>query len=283
MNRCQCGRLISHHKHMCLACMWQEAQKRAQSMKIKPKEICTCSICGKEFFKRAYTRGIYCSDECRKEGYERYRNSLVTTTCIVCGQKFWRKVNSHPERCPECRENHRTILSVQKEGLKKKRKAKERVPAAEKHKQLERLPDGPDRRDFWMGDRGMMPVSEKEAGRPGARAVIRINPAKLRAPLLPPTREKNAESPEDAFYRKVAEAKKRQQQYDKKKPRNSHPHDGYTKDEDALILDMDDAGAPAEEIAEVLGRSKAGVLYRLARLRRDQDDLRKLLAKAPVL
>lgn len=29
MNRCQCGRLISHHKHMCLACMWQEAQRRA--------------------------------------------------------------------------------------------------------------------------------------------------------------------------------------------------------------------------------------------------------------
>lgn len=29
MNTCKCGKQISHHKTMCIACMWKEAQKRA--------------------------------------------------------------------------------------------------------------------------------------------------------------------------------------------------------------------------------------------------------------
>lgn len=52
----------------------------------------------------------------------------------------------------------------------------------------------------------------------------------------------------------------------KKKP-NSHPNDGYTQDEDDLIIDMTDGGATLEEISEMLGRSEAGVRYRLKKLR----------------
>lgn len=236
--------------------------------------VITCKICGKRFQQTKRTQKC-CSKECSEENAKQIarasneakkaaRNRPKTILCTICGKEIPNNT-ANRKYCEACRieanrehaRNRLSRISMLKILKPKIEASPTSNTAAEEHIQV--IPDTP------------------------VRARLKVDPSSLPKPLLPPTREKHAESPEDAFYRKLAEAKKRQQQYDKKKPRNSHPHDGYTKDEDALILEMDDSGAALEEISSALGRPVGGIRYRLARLRRDQDDLRKLLEKAPVL
>ena len=88
-------------------------------------------------------------------------------------------------------------------------------------------------------------------------------------PVLEPTRTWRGKTPDEWRAQRIAEANKkyRDNGTDVKKKRNSHPNDSYTQDEDDLILDMTDGGATLEEISEILGRSEAGVRYRLKKLR----------------
>ena len=196
MNRCQCGRLISHHKHMCLACMWHEAKRRAETMKIKPKEIKVCKKCGKEFFPKNSTREIYCSDKCRKQAtYQMQKARRKWGICMICGAEFEYSAINRRKRCDECTEAD--IRKPYKLAEKKRTTPDEkRSSAAEKAARLARLPEGADPRDAWMRDVGAIPI-KTETARGKAKAFIRISPAKLRAPFLPPTHEWRGKAPEE--------------------------------------------------------------------------------------
>ena len=267
MHTCNCGKPISNHKSLCLKCMWQEAQRRAE-MKIKPKEIKTCNNCGKEFFPKNSTREIYCSDKCRRQAtYQRQRDRRQRATCMICGVEFEYTGMSRRKRCDECTEaDIRKPYNIHK---KRKKPANEkRSSAAEKAARLARLPEGANPKDAWMEDVGAIQITPRIT-RTGAKAAIKINPAKLRPPILEPTRTWRGKTPDEWRAQRIAEAKKkyRDNGTDMKKKRNSHPNDSYTQDEDDLILDMTDGGATLEEISEMLGRSEAGVRYRLKKLR----------------
>lgn len=186
MNRCQCGRLISHHKHMCLACMWQEAQNRVMAKRL-PKENYTCKWCGKEYVPNS-SRQMYCSDECRKAVLREYENTLKTLICMVCGKEFKAKRNSVASRCYDCRENHRTILSRQRDA-KKKRLERKMLALSERKAAAEAIPEGPCARDAWMRNTGPIPVAQT-VERTGAKAVLKVNAADLKKPMLEPTRDR---------------------------------------------------------------------------------------------
>lgn len=182
MTRCPCGRFISHHKHMCLACMWQEAQKRVMAKRL-PKENYTCKWCGKEYVPNS-SRQMYCSDECRKAVLREYENTLKTLTCMVCGKEFQAKRNSVASRCYDCRENHRTILSRQRDA-KKKRLERKMMALSERKPAVEAIPEGPCDRDAWMGDCGWIPLVPQKK----IKACLKINPAELKKPMFAPTRD----------------------------------------------------------------------------------------------
>lgn len=237
-------------------------------MKIKPKEIKTCKNCGKEFFPKSSTREIYCSDKCRRQvAYQRQRDRRQRVTCMICGVEFEYTGMSRRKRCDECAE-----ADIRKPyKLHEKRKtppSEKRSSAAEKAARLSRLPEGANPKDAWMEDMGAVKITPGIT-RTGAKAVIKINPAKLRPPILEPTHEWRGKTPEEWRAQSIAEAKKKYRDNGpgEKKKRNRHPKDGYTPDEDDLILDMTDGGATLEEISEILGRSKDGVRYRLKKLR----------------
>lgn len=268
MRRCQCGRLISHHKHMCLACMWQEAKRRTETMKIKPKEIKVCQKCGKEFFPKNSTRGIYCSDKCRKQAtYQRQKARRKWGICMICGVEFEYSAINRRKRCDECTEAD--IRKPYKISQKRKRPPEGKCSsAAEKAARLARLPEGANPKDAWMEDIGAIQITPGIT-RTGAKAAMKISPAKLRPTILEPTREWKGKTPDEMRAQNIAEAKKkyRDNSQGEKKKRNCHPNDGYTPDEDDLILDMTNGGATLEEISEILGRSRDGLKYRLKKLR----------------
>lgn len=83
MHACGCGKIISDRKSMCIACMWAEAQRRTEEMKLK-RELHICPQCGKEFWTgKSYQR--FCSKACCNE----YNRSLVETrVCDMCGKEF---------------------------------------------------------------------------------------------------------------------------------------------------------------------------------------------------
>lgn len=267
MHTCNCGKPISNHKSLCLKCMWQEAQRRAE-MKIKPKEIKVCQNCGKEFFPKNSTREIYCSKKCGKQAaYKRQKERQIRAVCIICGAEFKYSAASRRKRCDECIEAD--IHKPYKTHKKQMRLPDEkRSSAEEKAARLAKLPEGANPKDAWMEDIGTIQITPGIA-RTGAKAAIKINPAKLCPPILEPTRTWHGKTPDERRAQSIAEAKKkyRDNSPGEKKKRNCHPNDGYTQDEDDLILDMTDGGATLEEISEMLGRSAAGVRYRLKKLR----------------
>lgn len=151
-------------------------------MKIKPKEIKTCNNCGKEFFPKNSTREIYCSDKCRRQAtYQRQRDRRQRATCMICGVDFEYTGMSRRKRCDECTEaDIRKPYNVHK---KRKKPANEkRSSAAEKAARLARLPEGANPKDAWMEDVGAIQITPRIT-RTGAKAAIKINPAKLRPPF----------------------------------------------------------------------------------------------------
>ena len=264
MNRCQCGRLISHHKHMCLACMWHEAKRRAETMKIKPKEIKVCKKCGKEFFPKNSTREIYCSDKCRKQAtYQMQKARRKWGICMICGAEFEYSAINRRKRCDECTEAD--IRKPYKLAEKKRTTPDEkRSSAAEKAARLARLPEGADPRDAWMRDVGAIPI-KTETARGKAKAFIRINPAKLPAPPREPTRRWKGKTAEERFLESVAKAKAeyRMKAPAERKRRDTCPKGRYTETEDAIILNMRKSGVKIAQIAEATGRSVPAIKQRL--------------------
>jgi len=268
VHACGCGKIISDRKTMCIACMWMEAQRRAEKMKAIKQDLHICPQCGKEFWTgKSYRR--FCSKTC----CDKYNHSLIEIRkCDACGKEFEARRISQAKKCPICRKIRPAHNST----------GKARTRKCAFTANVDNRPDGACEKDMWMGDLGHIPVSRTQLTK--AKARIRIPLEKLPKPMLEPTRQWTGETAEDIALRKLARQQEHQKQYfNQDKKRNCHPRDGYTMEEDALILEMDDAGSSLEDIAKMIGRAKEGVRYRLKRLRRDQDDLRKLLQNTAVL
>ena len=246
MNRCQCGRLISHHKHMCLACMWREAQRRAGGcMKIKPMESRVCKNCGKAFLTDHPTK-CFCSNDC---GNKFYNDRTETRICAVCGKAFDTRVKNETVKCPDCYGKGKKV-----QARKTKRCAF--TPSTDN------APDGPMAKDLWMPDMGSVLIRPQ---RTGARAAVKINPAKLPAPPREPTRQWTGKTAEERFLESVAKAKA---EYSMKAPserkrRDTCPKGRYTETEDAIILNMRKSGVKIAQIAAATGRSVPAIKQRL--------------------
>lgn len=238
--------------------------------------VATCKICGKRFRRTKRTQKC-CSKECSAENAKRIaqagnearkaaRNRPKTIQCAMCGKEIPNST-SNRKYCEVCRieanrehaRNRLSRMSMLKILKPKAETSPTPSQAAEEYTPV--IPNNP------------------------VRARLKVDPSSLPKPLLPPTKEWRGMTPEDKLLESIAKSKRayRANGNGKNKKRNSHPLDGYTREEDAMILDMADNGRSLEDISSALGRPVGGVRYRLKRLRRDQDDLRKLLESPPLL
>ena len=103
---------------------------------------------------------------------------------------------------------------------------------------------------------------------------LKVDVSKLPKPPREPTLAYRGPSPEDRELKRLYEAAKRQQAMEeayKNRKRECHPHNRYTPEEDAMLLEMADEGAEVGVIAQAMGRSAAGVKQRLMKLRSERE------------
>lgn len=249
MKKCDCGKIISSHKSMCLACMWQEAQRRAGGgMKTKQR---VCKNCGKTFSTNHSTK-CFCTYDCRNKFYN---DRTEIRICVVCGKAFDTRVQNQTVKCPDCYGNG-------KKPQAKKIKKCIFTPS------VDNTPDGPMTKDLWLPDIGSVYIKPQ---RTGVRAAVKINPTKLPAPPREPTRQWTGKTAEERFLESVAKAKAeyRTKAPAERKRRDTCPKGRYTETEDAIILNMRKSGVKISQIAAATGRSVPAIKQRLGWLERN--------------
>ena len=220
-------------------------------MKIKPMESRVCKNCGKAFSTDHPTK-CFCSEDCNSKFFN---NRTETRICVVCGKAFDTRIKNETVKCPDCY------------GKGKKPQAK-KIKKCVFTPTTDNTPDGPMAKDLWLPDIGNVCIRSQ---RTGAKAAIKINPAKLPAPPREPTRQWTGKTAEERFLESVAKAKAeyRMRAPAQRNRRETCPKGRYTETEDAIIANMRKSGVKIAQIAAATGRSVPAIKQRLSWLARN--------------
>ena len=111
---------------------------------------------------------------------------------------------------------------------------------------------------------------------------VRIDPKRLPAPILPPTRTvMTPEKPDHPYEYDITKERLESQSAERKKERNQRRKDGmdkgrrnrkaiWTAKEEAQVWELHEKGYTLDEISGVMGRPPSGVENRLRKIRREK-------------
>lgn len=146
-----------------------------------PKRIIKCGICGKEF-ETGNGRALFCSSECRKKNRMNIQNARrKTVRCLRCGDPFEVPYNSDRCICPECKAE---------DTRERKRRKRMEHEAKKKSKMLcpVRTPKLKDIPATYANPVVIRTAEEVAEPKKVLNATLKVDPLKLRKPLLAPTR-----------------------------------------------------------------------------------------------